>query len=191
MENTVCYLIGGAPRTGKTTLAERLARESNMKSLSTDSISVMMTKIVRREDYPNIFYTQGVTVEEFYEKYDTPTKAVEAGLKAGYDTEKGTTALIESLLPTWKAIVIEGVFVTPSFVRQLQKKYPKTAIHPTFLFDNNKQRIRERIYAKGLWSHSRPYSDAVKPKEVEYVVAYNEWFRDEAVRQGFNVTLAV
>ena len=189
MENAQCYLIGGAPRTGKTTLAEKLVAKNSIKSLSTDSISVMMTKLVRREDYPNLFYTQGLTVEEFYEKYDTPDKAVNAGVKAGYDTEIGVTALIEHTLPAWKVIVIEGAFITPGFVKRLQEKYPELYIHPTFLFDNNKKRIEERIYSKGLWSHNtKPYSDAIKPREVEYVMAYNEWFRDEAKRYGFGIT---
>ena len=58
MEDTICYLIGGAPRTGKTTLAKKLAGENGIKSLSTDSILVMMMKIVRREDYPDLFYTE-------------------------------------------------------------------------------------------------------------------------------------
>jgi len=188
MENTVCYLIGGAPRTGKTTLAERLASENGIKPLSTDSISAMMTKLVRREDYPNLFYKQGLTVEEFYEKYDTPAKAVAAGVKAASDTERGVALFIEHVLPAWKVIIIEGVFITPGFVKRLQEKHPKTSIHSTFLFDDDRDRIRERIYTKGLWSHNKLYSDAVKPKEIEYVAAYNEWFRDESKRHGLDIT---
>lgn len=189
MENAQCYLIGGAPRTGKTTLAERIAAEHGVKSLPTDSISAIMTKLVRREDYPNLFYKQGLTVEAFYEKYDTPAKEVEAGVKAGYDTEVATTVIIEHTLPAWKVIVVEGAFITPSFVRRFQEKYPKLIIHPTFLFDDNKGRIKERIYTKGLWGHnSTPYPDAIKLKEIEYVVAYNEWFLNEIERYGFDIT---
>jgi len=187
MEDTICYLIGGAPRTGKTTRAEKLASENGIKSLSTDSILVMLTKIVRREDYPNLFYTHGITVEEFYEKYDTPTKAVETSVKASYDAERGITALIEHTLPAWKVIVVEGDIITPGFAKRLQDKYPKTSIRPTFLFDDDNERITERIFTKGLWTRDKPYSDAVKPMEVEYVKAYNEWFRHEAERYGFEI----
>src|SRR5687768_11791320 len=133
MEDTICYLIGGAPRTGKTTLAEALARQNGVKSLSTDSILVMMMKIVRREDYPSLFYTEGFTVEEFYKKYSTPTDAVKASVRAGQDAERGISALIEHTLPSWKVIVIEGDAITPGFVKGLQKKYPKTSIRATFL----------------------------------------------------------
>lgn len=187
MDDAVCYLIGGAPRTGKTTLAEKLANENGIKSLSTDSILVMLTKIVRREDYPNLFYTQGLTVEDFYEKYDTPTKAVEASVKAAYDAERGIIALIEHTLPAWKVIVIEGDIITPGFVKRLQDKYPKTSIRTTILFDDNHERITERIFTKGLWARDKPYSDAIKPKEVEYVKAYNKWFQREAERYGMKV----
>lgn len=187
MEETICYLIGGAPRTGKTTLAKKLASENGIKSLSTDSILVMMMKIVRREDYPNLFYTEGLTVEEFYEKYNTPVSAVEAGVKAGKDAERGIIALIEHTLPSWRVIVIEGDVITPSFAKGLQEKYPKTSIRATFLYDNDSERIKERIYTKGLWTRDKPYSDAVKPMEVEYVKAYNEWFRHEVERYGFEI----
>ena len=187
MENTICYLIGGAPRTGKTTLAKKIASENGIKSLSTDSILVMMMKMVRREEYPNLFYTQGLTVEGFYERYDTPIKAVEASVKAGQDAERGIIALIEHTLPSWKVIVIEGDVITPGFVKGLQEKHPKISIRTTFLHDNDSGRIKERIYTKGLWSRDKPYSDAVKPMEVEYVKAYNEWFRHEAERYGFKI----
>jgi len=188
MEDAICYLIGGAPRTGKTTLAKKVAEENNIKSLSTDSLLVMMTKIVRREDYPDLFYTQGLSVEEFYAKYDTTEKVVEASVKAGYEAEKGVAALIEHTLPAWKVIVVEGAVITPGFVKRLQEKYPKLSIRSTFLFDNDHERIKERIYTKGLWARDKPYSDSVKPNEVEYVVAYNEWFRSEAERYGFGTT---
>lgn len=185
MEDAVCYLIGGAPRTGKTTLGEKIAKMNDIKSLSTDAISVMMAEIVSRKDYPNLFYREDLNVGEFYEKYDTPAKAVEAGVKAGQDTEKAVLALIKYILPTWKVIVIEGVFITPGFVRQLQHSFPKLSIDATFLFDDDKERIKKRVYAK---RNAQPYSDAVKLKEVEYIAAYNEWFRKEADRYEFDIT---
>lgn len=188
MEDVVCYLIGGAPRTGKTTLAEKVALEHGTKSLSTDSILVMMMKMVRQEDYPDLFRTHGHTVESFYQKYDTAKKVAEAEVKAGLDAEKGIVAVLELLLPAWKTVVLEGDMITPGFVVRLKEKFPKTSIQATFLYDDNYERIKERIYTKGLWSRSKPYTDTIKPKEIEFVQAFNEWYLHEAKRYGVEIT---
>lgn len=188
MENTVCYLIGGAPRTGKTTLANEIAANHGIKPFSTDSILVMMMKIVREEDYPDLFYLKGMSIEEFYEKYNTAQKAVEAGVKSGLDAERGLVALLEHTLPAWKVIVLEGDIITPSFAKRMQQKFPNTTFHTTFLYDDNEQRIRERIFREGLWSRTVPYSDAIKPKEVAYAIEYNEWFLNDAKQYDMKVT---
>lgn len=188
MENTTCHLIGGAPRTGKTTLANEIATKHGIKPLSTDSILVMMMKMVQEEDYPDLFYLKGMTVEDFYEKYSTPQQAVEAGVKSGVDAERGLIALLEYTLPAWKIVVLEGDVVTPSFAKRMQQKFPTTTFYTTFLYDDNEQRIRERIFREGLWSRTVPYSDDVKPKEVAYAIEYNKWFLNDAKLCGIGVT---
>jgi len=144
-------------------------------------------KIVREEDYPDLFYLKGLTVEEFYEKYDTPRKTVEAGVKSGLAAERGLIALLEHTLPAWKVIVLEGDVIT-SFAKRMQQKFPDTTFHTTFLYDNDEQRIRERIFREGLWSRTVPYSDNVKPKEVAYTVEYNKWFLNDAKQCGIEIT---
>ncbi len=187
MEDTICYLIGGAPRTGKTTLARQLAAEHHTQPLSTDSLLVMFRKIVRREDHPDLFFIQGMTVEEFYEKYDTPQKALEASLKAGRDAEGSLTALLEYIIPSWKVVVMEGDVITPEYAQRMREKFPKTAFHVTFLYDEDGEYIQERVFREGLWSRTVPYTDAVKPKEIAYAKAYNQWFYDEARRYGMEI----
>ncbi len=51
-----------------------------------------------------------------------------------------------------------------------------------FLIDENKERIKEIIYTRGLWDDARKYSDDVKEKEVEWVFAYNKWLKRETKR---------
>lgn len=112
---------------------------------------------------------------------------MEASVRAGHDAERGITALIEHTLPKWRVIVVEGDIITPGFVKRLQNKHPNTSIRATFLFDDNSERIAERIYSKGLWRRDKPYSDEIKPKEVAYVKAYNEWFQREARQYGVKI----
>ncbi|HET9412123.1 MAG TPA: hypothetical protein VFO38_04720 [Candidatus Saccharimonadales bacterium] len=181
MENTVCYLIGGAARTGKTTMANELAVEHGIKPFCTDSLHVMLTKLVRRQDNPDLFYTHDLSVEQFYEKNNTPQKALEATVKAALASEYGFTVFIERILPSWQVMVIEGTLITPGFVSRLRQKYPDTTFEATFLYDDNLDRIRDRIYTHGLY-YRTPYSDNIKPKEVAYVQACNDWYKKEAKR---------
>lgn len=188
MEDAVCYLIGGAPRTGKTTFANKIAKENGTKVLSTDSLMVMMRKIVRREDYPELFFIDGHTVESFYQMYNTAQKVLDAEVKAGLCAEKGIIAILEHTLPAWRVVVLEGDVITPGIADRLKKKYPKTTFHTTFFYDDNEARVHDRIYSKRLWSRDEPYTDDVKPQEVAFVKAYNKWYLTEAKRYNVAVT---
>lgn len=88
---------------------------------------------------------------------------------------------------SWKTEVLEGDVVTPAFAERMKKKFPDTTFHIIFLYDATGESIRERVFREGLWSRTIPYSDAVKPKEVAYAMAYNEWLLREANHYGMEI----
>lgn len=49
-------LIGGAPLSGKSYVARKLGQELNLPWISTDTIREQMRQLVRKEDYPNLFF---------------------------------------------------------------------------------------------------------------------------------------
>ena len=51
-----------------------------------------------------------------------------------------------------------------------------------FLFDNNIEQIRKAIFTRGLWDEAKKYSDKIKTKEVDRVVAFNKYIIKEAKR---------
>lgn len=182
-KGTVCYLIGGAPRTGKTTRAYELAKEHVTKPLSTDAIAGIIMETAGRDRYPALFYVRDhQSAESFYRQYDTPERALEVGIAAGRQLEEPIIIVLKRLLPDWRTVILEGVAITPAFVERLERAFPETDFRVTFLYDKTGKHIEENIYAKGLWRRDESYSDDVKPNEIAYAQVFNEWIYDEALK---------
>jgi len=145
-----------------------------------------MKRLTRAEDYPHLFYGHKLDSEEFYRTYDTPEKVMNGEINQGKDVEKGIEAFIECDL-TIERLIIEGIAITPEFVLALQKSKPDIQFETTFLFDDNVERIERRIRQRGLWGPRDSYPDYIKPKEVEWVVAYHNFYKTEA--QKYNLPL--
>jgi 2-phosphoglycerate kinase len=182
-----CFLIGGAPLTGKSTYAKILTSEHRAVQISTDNIRDWMKKITNAQDYPRLFYEEGLDVESFYQKYDTPEKVLSGEIDQAKDTEKGIVSLLECYLP-WEQLVIEGIAITPEFATKLQKQFPKIEFETTFLFDSDFTRIKNRVHQRGLWDLADTYPDYIKEKEIEWVVLYNEFYKEEAKKYNLPLT---
>lgn len=188
LNKTTCYLIGGAPRTGKTTYSIELARRHHTKSISTDAIAGIVMDIASKEQYPYLYYArEHADAESFYHQYDTPQKALEISLKAAVQLEEPIIVFLRRLLPDWETVILEGAAVTPALVLRLQDNFPEVIFDPIFMHDKTGGHIEENIYAKGLWRRHEHYSDEVKPKEIAYAHAYNEWIKREAESHGMKV----
>jgi 2-phosphoglycerate kinase len=183
---TTCYLVGGAPLSGKTTLASILAVRHQAVQISTDNIREWMWKLTRPEDYPLLFSRRHngreLDVEEYYKIY-TPKDVVRSQIKQGKDVDTGIRAVIGSELP-WERLVIEGIAITPESVLALKKNFPKIHFETTFLFDDNAERITKRIHERGLWGPAGTYPGYITDKEVEWVILYNEFYKAEAQRHN-------
>jgi len=56
----------------------------------------------------------------------------------------------------------------------------KKDIKAIFLIDEDKDRVRNIIFTRGLWDEPNKYPDSVKEKEVEWVFAFNSYIKEEA-----------
>ncbi len=177
-------LIGGAPLTGKSTLAAELSRKLDMPWVSTDDIRKWMRALVRPEDYPYLFDGQDLDVESFYHRFKTAPEVFEKVKREGLDVQKGMTAMIDSFW-WWDGFIIEGIAVTPLYVRQLQDAHLSLTVKPVFLIDQDRDNIRKRIDKRGLWGDAGTYPDYVKPIEVEWTVLLNGYYEQEAAKYGF------
>jgi 2-phosphoglycerate kinase len=186
MSVTTCYLIGGAPLSGKTTLSNVWAAKHQATQISTDSIREWMKRLTKPEDYPRLFAGAELSVEDFYREYNTAQKVLDQQVEEGKDVEKGIEAFLKCDL-TIERLIIEGIAITPESALRLQKGLPHINFETIFLFDDNTERISSRIHQRGLWGPKDTYPDYIKDKEVEWVVLYNDFYKTEAHKNHFSL----
>lgn len=172
-------LIGGSPTAGKSYTARKLAEILKLPWISTDTIREQMRQIVRKEDYPQLFMHSEATPElavKFLTS-NTAEEIIKIHNKENKEVWKGVKAFIETDY-VWKSFIMEGVAILPNFVSPLVKKNKN--IKAVFLVDENIKRVRKTIFTRGLWDEPNKYPDSVKEKEVEWVIAFNEFIKREA-----------
>jgi 2-phosphoglycerate kinase len=181
-------LIGGAPLTGKTTLASSIAGSQHATVLATDNIRTWMQSVCSSSDFPHLFSSHNLSAEQYYQKFPTAQAALQEEIDQGRDVGVGVIELLSIQNLPWDYVVLEGIAVTPELVSALDEKLPEIDCEATFLYDNNHDRIKRRVYNRGLWAESNSYSDEVKPIEVEWTGLYNEWYREQTKKFGFEIT---
>jgi len=177
-------LIGGSPTAGKSYIARKIAEELKLPWISTDTIREQMREIVRKEDYPDLFFFYEATPKmavKFLNKYSSK-EIVDIVNKESVEVWKGVKAILDTDY-VWKSYIIEGVAVLPNLISKFKKKNIKAL----FLIDEDVERVRKSIFTRGLWDDAKKYPNSVKEKEVEWVIAFNEYIKKEAKRYGFPV----
>jgi 2-phosphoglycerate kinase len=182
MKRTI-ILIGGAPTTGKSTVAQALAVQLNLPWISTDRIRAIMRKATTPEACPGLYLPQGHDVEKFFANF-TIEQIVEREMQQGEIVWSGVKELIDDTKYTWKeGFICEGVGVLPHLVaRDFGNDPTVTAL---FLCDTNVDNTRQAVFTRGLWDIAHTYTDDVKEKEVEWVTLYAQQLELEVKKYGY------
>jgi 2-phosphoglycerate kinase len=184
MEKVV--LIGGSPTAGKSYTARKIAEKLKLPWISTDTIREQMREIVRKEDYPRLFFHSGAdsNMALKYLSKNTAKEIVKNQNQESVDVWKATKAIIETDY-VWGSFIIEGVAILPKLIKEFVSKNKKVVA--LFLIDEDIERIRKTIFTRGLWDDAKKYPDKVKEKEVEWVIAFNNYIKKEAKKHGYPV----
>ncbi|MBI2565204.1 hypothetical protein HYV79_04435 [Candidatus Woesearchaeota archaeon] len=179
-------LIGGSPTAGKSWTARRLAERLRLPWISTDTIREQMRELVRKEDYSALFQHAEAKPEMAVEflTHNTAEEIVKHQNKESEDVWKGVKALVETDY-VWQSFIVEGVAILPKFILSLVKKNKN--IKAVFLVDEDITRIRKTIFTRGLWDEPSKYPNKVKEKEVEWVIAFNNYIKREAKKHKLPV----
>lgn len=171
-------LIGGAPTTGKSTIAKKLAQHLELPWISTDQLRAVVKPYAYKNEYPELLHSENLTAEQFLSKY-TPQEVCDKEFAQARDVWPGIKALLAH--DAWSdGCVIEGVNIVPKL---MVEDYPnKEHVTSLFLLDLNEERMREVVYTRGLYAKANTYSDGVKPLEVEWAMLFAKKLKLEAIK---------
>jgi AAA+ ATPase superfamily predicted ATPase len=132
------YLIGGPPRSGKTTLAKRLAARLRIGWVSADFLEGVIREYLptskRADAFPkNVMRakTDG-TNDDMYARFSA-VQIVRAYERQGKTCSKALESLVAALVYEKHDFVIEGYQVRPSLASKLSTRFPGE-IRSVFLF---------------------------------------------------------
>lgn len=174
-------LIGGAPTTGKSTLAQGLSEHLKLPWISADQIRDIVRGVVDRKDFPDVFTPDGYTAERYLTEFSAD-EIVQQTIEHGEALWLVVARFIEDAYSWPKGFIIEGVDILPRLIKDLESD---ELIYPLFIVDENADRIREVVFTRGLWDDADTYSDDVKEKEVEWALLFSHYIKKEAIKYNF------
>ncbi|MDO8556278.1 MAG: hypothetical protein Q7R96_03835 [Nanoarchaeota archaeon] len=174
-------LIGGAPTTGKSTLAAHLSKKLNLPWLSTDQLRQVMRTVADKKKYKKLFNPKGYNAERFLTTFPTRT-IVKMEIEQGEATWKGIKELLDKDFTYEEGFILEGVNILPKLAASYKSK---KHIKIIFLINDNKEHITKTVFTRGLWDDTKNYPDHVKHHEVAWVTAFNDYIKHEAKKYCF------
>ncbi|QQR83926.1 hypothetical protein IPJ72_01850 [Candidatus Peregrinibacteria bacterium] len=181
---TMIYLIGGSPRSGKTTLAKKLSSKLNSSLISTDNLRLFLMNCLSNEEKYHHFpfekmFDEAGTVEKFY-KITSGENMLKADLKEAEYIMPGIKALIHQSLKDEVNLIFEGIHLVPNFLKELSANSNTRIV---MLTKSNEQKIAqglERNRGNNDWIADNINDKETLTKVANSLAEYGEYFRKEA-----------
>ncbi|CAA9588985.1 MAG: hypothetical protein AVDCRST_MAG18-4514 [uncultured Thermomicrobiales bacterium] len=183
------YLIGGAPRCGKTITARRLQRTLGCSYVPSDYLGAAISRYIpddqREARFPAV--GSGTRNDERFRRFSS------AQMLAGYQTRArtarpGLQAFIEYALHEGQEYIVEGFHIEPAFARHLSDTYGNHNLRVGFLIKTDLEAIATGLQeAREVndWARGRTDDPATFRLIAAWVQRYSEHIRAEADRYHF------
>jgi 2-phosphoglycerate kinase len=188
------YLIGGTPRSGKSTLAKKLAASLGVSWISADTLEGLAKHFTPPNEYSKKFSINVIRKETknsndlMYSKY-TAEQIKKAYIKQAESSWKTIKTLIEYLLGEDQDYIIEGYQIAPKFVSKLQKKFADK-IKCVFLTRHSVEKIIEdakKSTAHNDWFITKTKNEATYPKIALMIAKYGDYIKKEAEKYNYDL----
>lgn len=188
------YLIGGPPRSGKTTLAKRLSARLRIGWVSTDTLESIVREHTPAKDQPKRFPKNVLRKkapggnDDLYTKFSAKEIA-HAYLTQGKACDKAITAFVADCVSEGHDFVLEGYQLGPKLVAELVKRFPRE-IRVVFLVKQDVRALVEgfgKNSAKNDWVLQKTKKAATFEKIARMLSYFGARIKAEAERYRFPV----
>jgi len=169
------YLIGGAPRLGKSLIAKELMRRTDCPWLATDSLCAALTKMAGKR-LPNLFPFKPFSSES--SRLPTAT-VVHDQLTDAASMQKSIHAFLQYYENSKEDCILEGMHLLPSSIAEWRSDTPH--LQCVFLIDLNKDNVLRGIAANkepSNWLRDAP--EQTLHAVSDFSVALSEYLRAES-----------
>lgn len=166
------YLIGGTPRTGKTTLTMRFLKERPVLAASTDAMRYTLRRVIKESDEPDLFHIGKYTSNDpDYRAYlkSHPLDAVEVQNKESAIVWRSVSNFISSNIEDGFDVLIEGIAVLPELITQLECDYSAV-----FLGNQSEQHFQTIL--NSARSNSNDWMHSLEDETIEAFSVFNQAF---------------
>ena len=186
------YLIGGPPKCGKTTLAQKVSRQFHIPWISTDTLQSVARAYLSKAEMKKRLPLNQATWQTNDEKYSqwSIQKIVQEYRTKGRGVYPAIAMFCESEIKDGHDYVVEGYHITPQIAVRLIKKYGSKNFKAIFLIKNDVEKLVRDVKKSSTsndWILKRTKKAETLPKIAEMVIYYGQFFHREAKKYGFYV----
>lgn len=187
------YLIGGTPRSGKTTVAKKLAASLGVSWISADTLEGLAKHFTPLKEYSKRFPKNVLRKETknsndlMYSKYTTD-QIKKAYIKQAESSWKTIETLIEYLIGENQDYIIEGYQIAPKLVAKIQNKFGDK-IKGVFLTRHSVEKIIEdakKSTAHNDWFITKTKDKSTYPKIALMIARYSDYIKKEAEKYNYD-----
>lgn len=173
------YLIGGAPRVGKSIAARRLMKKLGVSWVSTDILNDVIVKVTPEELRDKLFPFAN-TVKGWTE--NDIKKIVTAQFSQIKSLKEGVSVFIRHQIHFGEDFIVEGVHILPSEVaRMLKSKRYKDHVRCVFVVPSSVSQVLRGMKAKSShYDWTSGVSDEVKERIAKVSYAFGTKIASQA-----------
>lgn len=185
------YLIGGPPKSGKTTLAKRLSKLKGIPWVSTDTLQNVIKPYISKEDFARKFpnsQLRGESNDEKYTKYST-NQIIEAYQQQAKTVYPAVDMFVISEIKDKHDCIIEGYHIEPELAAELELKYPDK-IKSVFIVKTDEAKFVTDIKKSTTpndWIIARTKDESTYSEIAKMICKYGKSFEKESMKYGFKV----
>jgi 2-phosphoglycerate kinase len=174
------YFIGGAPRVGKSTLAEGFLATHPMAFAATDDLRANLRRTITPEAEPDLYYLDSLNADEANMARlmrNETAEIIAAADREAHIVWRAVESLVRQTTEIGQDILIEGVAALPQLVAQLD--VPTTAVYL-----GNQSAGHTHIILNYAQRHPESWLGSLKPATIEAFAAFTRAYSAHAAEQA-------